>query len=214
MEELATKAELNSPGAVAFDAAGNMYIPDTVNNRVRLVRAVDGAITAGSTITTIAGNGTPAYSGDGGAADQAELRGPSSVAIDAAGNVWIADTGNNAIRKVGAATSAIATVMGAGVGNSYAGGKVNTATLNSPNGIVLDATGDLFVADTRNTRVREIEGNVAALAFMQPVRQFETSAPMIQKIENDGNEAPILIFVLPSQQDGMRASTKLQQRAG
>ena len=102
----ATKAELNSPGAVAFDAAGNMYIPDTVNNRVRLVHAVDGAITSASTIATLAGNGAAAFTGDGGAANQAGISSPSSVAIDPAGNVWIADTGNDAIRKVNAATSA------------------------------------------------------------------------------------------------------------
>ncbi len=101
---LATGAELNYPHAAAFDAAGNMYIPDMGNNRVREVGAVGGAITAASTITTFAGTGAQAYSGDGGPANQAGLWGPSGVAVDAAGNVLIADTQNNAIRKVNAAS--------------------------------------------------------------------------------------------------------------
>ena len=105
------------PHAVAFDAAGNMYIPDTANNRVREVAAVGGAITAGSTITTFAGNGTPSFSGDGAAANLAELWGPSGVAVDAAGNVYIADTQNNAIRKVSPATLNISTLCGDGVGS-------------------------------------------------------------------------------------------------
>ena len=97
-----------------------MYIPDTGNNRVRKVAAVGGAITAGSIITTFAGNGSTSYSGDGGTANLAGLWGPSGVAVDAAGNVFIADTQNSAIRKVSATTSFISTYIQSGVGKSYA----------------------------------------------------------------------------------------------
>jgi hypothetical protein len=89
---LATGAELNYPHAVAVDFARNMCIPDMGNNRVREVAAVGGAITAASTITTLAGTGAQGNSGDGGPANQAGLWGPSGVVVDAAGNLLIADT--------------------------------------------------------------------------------------------------------------------------
>ncbi len=198
----AAKAELNSPGPVAFDAAGNMYIPDTANNRVRMVHAVDGAITEASEITTFAGNGTAAYSGDGGAAIEAGLRGPSSVAVDAAGNVWIADTGNNAIRKVNAATLHMTTVAGAGVGRSTLDGEGNP-TLNAPTGIFLDGEGDLFVADAQNRVVRVIDGKVETLAVPQPVRQLEKSKPMSVTIENAGNAPLEFSSIVPGQHAGV-----------
>ena len=204
---LATGAELNYPHAVAFDAAGNMYIPDMGNNRVREVAAVGGAITATSTITTLAGTGIQAYSGDGGPASQAGLWGPSGVVVDAAGNVLIADTQNNAIRKVKAASLGISTAIGAGVGNLYQGGMVNAATFYGPTGLVLDGKGNLFVADTLNMLVREVEGNVAALGFAMPVRQFDKSAAMSQTIENDGNAALDITVMSPGANAALDAAT-------
>ncbi len=204
---LATGAELNYPRAVAFDAVGNMYIPDMGNNRVREVAAVGGAITAASTITTLAGTGAQAYSGDGGPASQAELWGPSGVAVDAAGNVLIADTQNNAIRKVNAASLGISTAMGAGVGNLYQGATVNAATFYGPTGLVLDGKGNLFVADTLNMLVREIEGDVAALRVATPVRQFDKSAAMSQTIENDGNAALDLTAISPGANAALDVAT-------
>jgi len=204
---LATGAELNYPHAVAFDAAGNMYIPDMGNNRLREVAAVGGGITATSTIATLAGTGTQAYSGDGGPASQAGLWGPSGVVVDAAGNVLIADTQNNAIRKVNAASLGISTAIGAGVGNLYQGGTVNAATFYGPTGLALDGKGNLFVADTLNMVVREVEGNVAVLGVATPVRQFDKSAAMSQTIENDGNAALDITAMSPGANTALDAAT-------
>ncbi len=195
---LATAAELNYPHAVAFDTAGNMYIPDTANNRVREVAAVGGAITAASTITTFAGNGTASYSGDGAAANQAELWGPSGVAVDAAGNVFIADTQNSAIRKVSPSTMFISTLIQSGVGTDYDDdGTFNANGLYGPTGLSLDGKGNLFIADTLNMVVRELQGNFAALNYPAPVRQFDKSTPISQTLENDGNAPLDLSAIAP-----------------
>src|SRR5262249_14418342 len=105
----ATAADLRTPNDVALDSAGNLYICDTYNDRIRKVNAATGII------TTVAGNGSWGYSGDGGPATAAELGSPYGIAIDAADNLWIADSDNNAIRKVDAATGKITTVAGTGV---------------------------------------------------------------------------------------------------
>lgn len=187
---LATVAELNYPRAVAFDAAGNMYIPDTANNRVRVVAAVGGAIVPSSTITTFAGDGVPAYNGDGAAAKLAELWGPSGVVVDAAGNVFIADTQNSAIRKVSPGTLTISTLIEARAGYYYYyNNDIDALNLYGPTGLYLDGRGNLFIADTLNMVIRELLGNLAPLFFQTPVRQFDKSAPMSQTVENDGNLA-------------------------
>jgi hypothetical protein len=90
----ATTAQINAPNDMAFDSSGNYYIVDTANNRIRMV-------TPGGIISTVAGNGTPGFSGDDGAATSAQLNAPSSVVVDEyPGNLYISDTGNNRIRKV------------------------------------------------------------------------------------------------------------------
>jgi len=110
----ATSAELSSPYAVAVDSAGNLYIADLNNNRVRKV--------SGGVITTVAGNGTTGYSGDNGPATSAAIFNPFSVAVDSAGNLYIADYGNNVVRKV--SNGVITTVAGNGaVGTSCANGQ-------------------------------------------------------------------------------------------
>ncbi len=118
----ATSAELNFPYAVAFDAAGNMYIPDSRNHRVREVMAVGGVITPASKIATFAGTGnagaTPCTATPVQAA-QADVWTPSGVAVDAAGNVYIAETQNAAIRKVSAATGLISILAENGCGSTY-----------------------------------------------------------------------------------------------
>jgi len=110
----AAAANLNFSPATALDSVGNLYIADAGNNRVRKVAAGTGVI------TTVAGNGTAGYTGDGSAATSAELNNPQSVALDAAGNLYIADSGNGAIRKVTIKTGVIATFVGNGtIGNLY-----------------------------------------------------------------------------------------------
>jgi len=145
----ATAASLNGPAGVAVDAAGNLYIADYSNNRIRKV-------TPGGTITTVAGNGVRQYSGDGGPATAASLSSPSGVAVDAAGNLYIADNGNIRIRKV-TPGGTITTVAGNGVqGYSGDGGPATSAALNGPNSVVADAAGNLYIADTRNDRIRKV----------------------------------------------------------
>jgi len=204
----ATAAGLNFPHAVAFDLAGNMYIPDTANNRVREVAAVGGAITAGSIITTFAGNGTPAYGGDGGAANQAELWGPSGVAFDAAGNLYIADTQNSAIRKVNPTTLFISTLLASGVGMDYVNGGFNYTSLYGPTGLCLDGKGNLLIADTLDMVIREVQGNFAALNYLQtPVRQYTKSTPISQMVENDGNAAFDLTALVAGANTALDAAT-------
>ncbi|HXM41566.1 MAG TPA: hypothetical protein VN924_09955 [Bryobacteraceae bacterium] len=158
----ATQAELIGPYGIAIDAAGNLYIADAGTNRIRKVPA-DG------TITTVAGTLTtgfePGYAGDGGPATSALLSSPSGLALDATGNIYIADTGNDAIRKV-SAKGTITTVAGKqlvpGIGDGrYAGdgGPATSAELFGPAGVNVDAAGDLFIADTRNQRIREVLAN-------------------------------------------------------
>ena len=186
----ATTAELNFPYAVAFDAQGNMYIPDSANNRIREVMAVGGSITAASIITTVAGTGTTGYTGDGGAANQAHLWSPSGVAVDAAGNVFIADTQNAAIRKVSAATMDISTLIASGTGTSYSNNLYGNVKLYGPIGLYLDGSGDLYFADSLDMVVQEIQGNFVALDYLaNPVRQGSQTAPIDQTVENDGNAA-------------------------
>jgi sugar lactone lactonase YvrE len=145
----ATSAELNVPDSVVVDSAGNIYISDHNNERIRKVTASTGKI------STIAGNGTAGYSGDGGAATSAELNGPGGLALNAAGDLYIGDFLNNRVRKVAAATSKIFTVAGNGVGGySGDGGAATAAELNGPSGIGLDKAGDVYIADFGNERIR------------------------------------------------------------
>lgn len=144
-------AEINAPYGVAVDASGNIYIADTANNCIRKVTLSTGKI------TTVAGNGTYGFSGDGGAATAAQLYMPTGVAVDSAGNIYIADFGNNRIRMVTLATLKISTVAGNGTGGfSGDGGAATSAALYRPAGVAIDASGNLYIADTNNNRVRVV----------------------------------------------------------
>ena len=145
----ATTAKLYGPYSTAVDTAGNLYIADLDNNRVRKVN------TAGI-ITTIAGNGVAGYSGDDSAATLAKLDGPAGVAVDASGNVYIADDYNSRIRKVNT-SGIITTIAGTGV-NGYSGdnGPSTAAEINDPHGIAVDAIGNVYICDELNSRVRII----------------------------------------------------------
>lgn len=143
----ATAAVLNSPAGVAVDTAGNVYIADTHNNRIRKVTS--------GTITTVAGTGAAGFSGDGGAATSATLNLPTAIAVDAGGNLYIADTNNHRIRKITGTT--MTTVAGDGEQLYLNDGVAATQTgLDSPSGIAVDAAGNLYIGDTRNQRVRKV----------------------------------------------------------
>ena len=144
----ATAANVN-PYGVAVDAAGNVYIADQNNERIRKVN------TSGI-ITTVAGNGTPGFSGDGGAATSAELYYPYDVKVDAAGNLYIPDKHNQRIRKVNT-SGIINTIAGTGTaGYSGDGGPATAAELNNPSGLAIDVSGNVYVADQTNNRIRKI----------------------------------------------------------
>ena len=147
-----TSARLNSPQGIAVDSAGNLYIADTHNFRVRLLAMSTGII------TTIAGNGAFGFSGDGNMGTSAQLTSPSGVAVDLAGNVYIADRGNNRVRLWTRSTGIITTIVGNGTigvyGFSGDGSSGTSAELMSPSGVSVDLGGNVYIADTGNDRVR------------------------------------------------------------
>ena len=150
----ATRAELNYPIGVAVDSAGNLYIADTYNHRIRKV--------SNGVITTVAGNGTAGFSGDNGSATSAQLNYPYSVAVDAAGNLYIADYGNNRIREVSGGV--ITTVAGNGTqGFSGDSGPAVNAQLSEPVSVAVRA-GNLYIADFGNNRIRSVSAGLIATA--------------------------------------------------
>ena len=150
----ATAARLAGPSGLALDAAGNLYISDTRNQRIRKV-------TASGVITTFAGIGTAGFSGDGGAAAAAKLSGPSGLATDRAGNVYVADATNNRIRKITPA-GIISTVAGGG-DMVVAGEPATQTTINTPNGVALDSRGNLYYSDAFMVRRVSVDGNVSTV---------------------------------------------------
>ena len=155
----AVEAELRRPYGVAVDSAGNVYIADVIDQRIRKVDST-------GTITTIAGTGEFGFSGDGGPAVEAELRRPYGVAVDSAGNVYIADVSNQRIRKVDS-TGTITTIAGTGeFGFSGDGGPAVEAELRRPYGVAVDSAGNLYIADTGNRRIRKIDstGTITTIA--------------------------------------------------
>jgi len=148
----AVNAQLALPYSVAVDGAGNFYIADTSNQRIRKVNAA-------GIISTVAGDGVQGYSGDGGPATAAALNNPINLAVDAAGNLYIGDANNNRIRKVNS-SGIISTVAGTGApGYSGDGGPATAAALNAPTGVAVDAAGDLYFTDLANERIRKIDVN-------------------------------------------------------
>ncbi|HTY89217.1 MAG TPA: hypothetical protein VMB80_17350 [Candidatus Acidoferrum sp.] len=170
---LATNASLDGPAGVALDKFGNLYVADSINNRIRKV-TVDGII------TTVVGNGTNGYSGDGSAATNANLGGPAGLAFDNFGNLYFADTGNNRIRKVDT-NGTIMTIAGNGT-NAYSGdyGMATNASLNGPTGLALDGGGNLYIADTQNHLIRRVDtgGTITTVAGGGSIQGYILSAPM------------------------------------
>ncbi len=155
----ATEATLNTPAALAVDPMGNVYIADAFNHRIRQI-APDGAI------TTIAGTGEAGVTGDGGVAVDARLRSPLGIAIDGEGSIYIADTYNHRIRKV-TPDGVISTIAGTGEsGFGGDGGPATQAALAYPTSVAVAADGAIYIADTRNHRVRKLaaDGTLTTVA--------------------------------------------------
>ncbi|MGZ3749759.1 MAG: NHL domain-containing protein [Mucilaginibacter sp.] len=158
---LAINAKLNYPGDVACDKTGNLYIADQQNNVIRKITISTGII------TTIAGNGSPGYTGDGGLATSAQLKSPLGVAIGKSGNLYIADANNDCIRKVNTSTGIITTIAGNGSpGFSGDGGPAVAALVKHPSKIALDTTENIYFCDEANNRIRKI---IAGTGIIQTI---------------------------------------------
>jgi uncharacterized protein (TIGR03437 family) len=151
-------AQVNNPGGAVVDPIGRIYLADTGNSRVR-------RIDPGGNISTVAGNGNAAYYGDGGPARLAGINMPEGLALDSGGSLYLADTLDNAVRKVGQ-DGTIVTVAGTGTAAfSGDGGPAVKAALNHPQGVAVDSAGNVYIADTGNNRVRKVDpqGSISTL---------------------------------------------------
>ncbi len=143
-----TNAELNSPNGIAVDIQGNVYVSDRLNNCIR-------KITPAGVVSTVAGNGTAGYVDATGKA--AEFDGSLGLAIDAKGNLYVGDFGNNVVRKI-TSGGVVTTLAGNGTAG-YADGAATTAEFNHPWGVAVDAQGNVYVSDSGNKRIRKISQN-------------------------------------------------------
>lgn len=161
---LARLAILNQPTGLAFDSSGDLYVADSYN-RIRRVDSVTGVI------TTVAGGGrqsctgNSSFLGDGGPATSASLCGPWGLAVDPAGNLFIADTFDYSIRRVDAVTGIITTVAGNLFTHGFNGDGIRAtlAGLNAPHGVALDSSGDLLIADTSDSRIRRVDASTGVI---------------------------------------------------
>jgi len=187
----ATAGNLKFPAGITFDSAGNMYIADASNSRIRKVDK-------NGVITTFAGTGAFAISGDGGAATAAALNRPYGVATDQAGNLYIADTYNDLIRKVTASSGSISTIAGTMEGFGGDGGAASGASLDTPTAVVLDTAGNLYIADTLNNRIRKVttdgkintivgDGNNADFGDGGPAISASVNRPMGLALDSAGD---------------------------
>jgi sugar lactone lactonase YvrE len=166
----ANESPIHEPAGVLVDPAGNIYLSDSENYRVRRVDA------QALTISTIAGTGNPGYSGDGGQAVNAAISTPGGMAIDGAGNIYFADTGNQIIRCIGV-DGVITTVAGTPQTQGYSGdgAAATSAKLSLPEGVALDASGNLYIADTGNQVIREVDatsGTISTVAGVAGAANF------------------------------------------
>jgi uncharacterized protein (TIGR03437 family) len=174
-----TSAQLDLPLGLTLDSSSNLYIVDSVNQRIRKI--------SGGTITTVAGNGTGGYSGDGSAATSAELLYPSAVALDSSGNLYIADTSNHVIRMV-TTGGTISTIAGDNTGG-YAGdgGPAIEANLDLPTGVAVDASGNIYIADSGNNVIREVSGGNINTIVGGGVNGLFLNDPETVLVDSSGN---------------------------
>ncbi|MDE1163329.1 MAG: Ig-like domain repeat protein [Acidobacteriaceae bacterium] len=156
---VATLAQIFLPMGIVSDAAGNLYISDSNNNRVRKVNATT------NMIITVAGNGTPGYSGDNGLATSASISSPSGIVLDGAGDIFFEDSVNMCVRRVDAVSGIITTVAGTcGVqGYSGDGAAATKATLSLPEGLAMGTDGSLYISDTGNNVVRKVAAGTGVI---------------------------------------------------
>jgi hypothetical protein len=179
----ATSGQLNYPWGIALAGDGSLYIADLSNNRVRKVSAA-------GVLTTVAGSGVRGYSGDGGAATAAQLNVPAGVVVDVAGNLYVADSGNQLVRKVSATSGEMTTIAGVvGGGAAVDGWTANTSPLDGPYAMFLDGPGNLYIADMFHQLIRILSSNVTGLGYPL-MRVNRISAPQPVTLEDDGN-APL-----------------------
>ena len=145
----ATAAKLSGPQGVAVDAAGNVYIADTTNNRIRKVTAATGII------TTVVGGGANTACSFAGLATAVSLSSPTGIAVDTSGNLYIGDSGNNCVRKV-TGTNIARLAGGGGTATCSFAGLATAVSLNAPAGIALDASGNVYIGDSGNNCVRKV----------------------------------------------------------
>ena len=195
----ATAALMNNPSGVVYDAAGNLYVTDSRNARIR-------KITPSGIITTIAGTGTVGYSGDGGAATAAEFSFPESITMDASGNIYVIDRYAPCVRKISTA-GVVTTIAGNGTfGFAGDGGPATAALLDNPMNVTVDAAGNVYICDWINARVRKIntsgiittiagngspawsgDGGPATAAGMRPTSLLITTAGEILVCDGSNN---------------------------
>ena len=175
----AASASLALPIGVDVDGQGNLLIADTDSSRIRRVDSQTWVI------TTVAGTGKFGFGGDGGPATSASLNEPRRVAVDDAGNLFIADTFNHRIRRVDAQTGVITTVAGNGrAGFSGDGGPATSASLNNPRGVAVDSTGNLFIADMVNQRIRKVDAQTGVITTVPGIK---LASPVGLAVDGAGN---------------------------
>jgi hypothetical protein len=174
----ATDAQTSGVAGLALDGSGNLYIAEVLNSDIRKVDT-------NGIITTIAGNQQFGYDGDGGPATSAKFNGPTDVQIDAAGNLYIVDSSNNRIRKVNAAGT-VSTIVGDGnYGYAGDGGLASATQFSGATAVALDATGNLFIADTGNSVMRKVQVDTTTLDF-GTVTVGQTGGPIRVVVSNAG----------------------------
>ena len=170
----ATSAALRFPYGLAMDGGGNLLIADRVNHRIRRVSLDTGLI------STVAGTGTSGFSGDGGPATSASLDGLHTVIVDDSGDMLIADTGNQRIRRVAAGSSIISTLAGTGLRNYGGdGGPATSASFDIPIGLALDASGNLLIADHHNHRIRVVSAPPPRSRCPHAVARVRAQPPLV-----------------------------------